>query len=188
MRWLHLISGLFCTAFLLMYGLSAVQMSHPSWIPVHTTTSEQQISLSNGAADTPRSLGLALMREHGVRGELRTITQRPDGFSLQIMRPGTTYEVNYRRGESTVSIRTTVESLFGILEGIHVTGGVTHDFWLLDLWGVFVALTSLGLFVLGATGLVLWFRIHTERLIGGAILAGGLGAGLGLIVLIRLQA
>ena len=54
-------------------------------------------------------------------------------------------------------------------------------------WGAFVAVSSLPLLLLGATGVYMWFRQYKERLVGGIILAVGLIVGIGLLVATRLQ-
>jgi hypothetical protein len=53
------------------------------------------------------------------------------------------------------------------------------------VWAVFVALISVALIVLSLTGIYLWFKIHTERVIGIILLVLSLGYSLTLIVLIR---
>ena len=53
------------------------------------------------------------------------------------------------------------------------------------MWAFFVALVSVALIVLSLTGIYLWFKIHTERVIGIILLALSLGYSLTLIVLIR---
>jgi hypothetical protein len=67
------------------------------------------------------------------------------------------------------------------MAGFYREQGVTH--W----WGTFVALSSLALRLLGATGVYMWFRQYKEQLVGGIILAVGLIVGVGLLVATRLQ-
>jgi len=73
----------------------------------------------------------------------------------------------------------------GMLNRIHHIGRLWHEFTLTNVWAVFVGLVSVALMVLSVTGIYLWFKIHTERVIGSILLALSLGYGLTLIVLIR---
>jgi len=55
----------------------------------------------------------------------------------------------------------------------------------LNAWGALVAVLSLALFVIGATGIYLWFKLHQERVIGAILLTLSLGYSLTLMVLAR---
>ena len=48
-------------------------------------------------------------------------------------------------------------------------------------------LTSIGLLLMGASGIYLWFETHDERKIGSVLLTSALVFGLGLLVLVRIQ-
>ena len=84
-----------------------------------------------------------------------------------------------------VKIRTNVANFMGMMNRIHHVGGLWHDYTLTNVWGVFVGLISVMLIVLSLTGIYLWFKIHTERVIGVALLALSLSYSLTLIALIR---
>ena len=72
-----------------------------------------------------------------------------------------------------------------MLNRIHHLAGQGHDFGLINAWGVCVGLVSAALILLGATGIYLWFKIHSERVIGVVLLAINLGICVTLLVLIR---
>ena len=67
---------------------------------------------------------------------------------------------------------------------MHATFGVEHEYGPHNLWGVLMLLTSVGLLVLGGTGLYLWFRMRSERRVGSILLAANLVFGVVLIALI----
>ena len=60
-----------------------------------------------------------------------------------------------------------------------------HEYPPLNRWSAVSGLVSLGLLLLGATGLYLWFRNHSERWIGAALLGAGGGLAAVLIVWMR---
>jgi hypothetical protein len=52
--------------------------------------------------------------------------------------------------------------------------------------GALAGLVSAALLIMGVTGMLLWFRMRNERLVGTVLIAGGLVWGLGLIVAMRM--
>jgi hypothetical protein len=52
-------------------------------------------------------------------------------------------------------------------------------------WAYAAVLVSLALLTLGTTGIYLWFRNHSERWIGGALVVVEVAIALGLIVSMR---
>ena len=175
----HLILGLFCCLFLLMYAVSSVQMSHNRWFDNKPRVTESEVAVHGG---NPREVAAELMAQ-GLRGELAAVFTTPLGASFRIVRPGTVYEVTWTNGMA--KIRTNEANFMGMLNRIHHIGGLWHDFKLMNVWAFFVGVVSAALLILGGTGIYLWFKIHEERMIGTVLLALGLGYGLTLIVLIR---
>ncbi|MCP5111532.1 MAG: hypothetical protein GY953_11930, partial [bacterium] len=82
-------------------------------------------------------------------------------------------------------VRTSTLGYLAMFNRLHVAGGLHHDYRLFNLWGFMVGVISVGLILLGATGLYLWFKLHNERRIGTVLLTLGLAFSLGLMVLIR---
>lgn len=186
-RTLHLLLGLFFMLFLLMYGVSSVQMAHPDWFEMPPTTTEERLPVQAGAAYDARALAAHLMRDYDLRGELRNVSETDDGYAFRVVRPGTVHEVSYERGASDALVRTHVAGVMGMLNRIHHIGGVQHEYALLNVWGVLVALTSVGLILLGLTGVYMWFTSHRKRRRPGAVLlAFSLTVSLTLLVLMRI--
>jgi len=179
----HLLIGLFAFLFLLMYGVSAVQMAHNKWFSNKPAVTESEIALTPGG--DARSVARELMDRHGLKGELAQVRKAGSGFSFRIVRPGTVYEVAYATETGTANVKTNVANIMGMLNRIHHVGGLWHEYTLTNVWAVFVALVSVALIVLSLTGIYLWFKIHTERVIGIILLVLSLGYSLTLIVLIR---
>lgn len=182
----HLLLGLFSCAYALMYGVSSVQMAHNRWFNLRPAVTESRISLPVDVLANARMAALELMNRHGLRGDLRQLTQRDGGYAFRIIRPGTVHEVQHKQSEPDVLVRTSVAGFLGMLNRIHHTGGLWHDYWLINFWGVFVAVVSVALVLLAGTGIYLWFKIHSERRIGLALLTLNLGYSLTLIVLMRI--
>jgi hypothetical protein len=184
-RWLrgtHLSLGAFCCAFLLMYGVSALQMAHFNLRPAVTETT---IALrADGAADA-RAVARQLMERGAVRGVLRNVTATDDGFRFRVERMGVAHQVTWSRTRGEAHIRTQDAGVLGALNRIHHTAGLWHESPLLNAWGVFVAIVSAALVLLSATGIYLWFKLKRLRKSGALVLAAGLAYSLTLIILIR---
>ena len=69
---------------------------------------------------------------------------------------------------------------------LHTNHGFWHEFMPANGWSLLSLLGSVGLFLLGATGIYLWFCHHEERVIGFVILAVGLVYSLTTLVLSRI--
>jgi hypothetical protein len=186
LRNLHLFLGLFFILFLLMYGASSVQMAHPTWFDMEPAVTEARLPLPADAAYNARALASHLIEQQVVRGELRNVAEAEEGYTFRVVRPGTVHEVEYVRGEDDVLVRTHVAGFMGMLNRIHHIGGVHHEYALLNVWGILVFLTSVGLILLGLSGVYMWFKSHrTRRTAGALLLAVSLTVSTALIILMR---
>ena len=142
---------------------------------------EEEVPLPAGNHDA-RAIARQLMDQHGLKGELAQVRDT----RFRIVRPGTVYEVDYSPETGVAKVKTNVANFMGMLNRIHHIGGLWHDFTLTNVWSVFVGIVSAALIILAISGIYLWFKIHTERVIGVVLLALSLGYSLTLIVLIRM--
>jgi hypothetical protein len=190
-RWIrntHLFLGLFSAAFLLMYGVSAIQMAHSRWFPSRPKVTQSEISISAANGGGVRSVARELMDRHGMKGELQQVREAEGGIRFNIVRPGTVYEVDYSPSMNTAKVRTNTANFIGMLNRIHHIGGLWHEYSIVNVWGFFVGVISAAIILLSLSGIYLWFKIHTERVIGTILLAVSLGYSLTLIVLLRMAA
>lgn len=180
LRAIHLCTALFCLPFLLMYAVSGVQMAHRRWFPLRSCVAVRNVRLPAGIADAR-----AAARELRVRGELAAVQASAGGLRFRIAGPGAVHEVEYSIATGIARVRTTDSGFAGTLNRIHQAQGLWHEDALVNAWAAALGVVSLGLLVLGATGLYLWFRIHGERWIGCVLLAAGGGLAAALIVSMR---
>ena len=181
LRTLHLCAALFLCAFLLAYAISAVQLAHRQWIHPAEHTTVDDFALNPGLTDA-RVVARELMDRHSVRGELTHI--EPSFF--RVARLGTVYEVAYSSATGVANVRTSTRGFMSVLNFIHISRGFSHAYAPMNLWSVMLALVSIGLLTLGASGLYLWFRNHRERVIGTILLMVGAGLAAVLIVSMRM--
>lgn len=188
MRNVHLILGLAFVLMLGVYMVSSVRLAHRSWFSAKPTVSERTLPVDPGRASTPRALGSYLIEEHGLRGEIVRIQPAGDGeFSLLIRRLGTGYQIRYTEGATEVQVRENRQAFTGMLLGMHFAHGFWHEDELINVWGAVLLLTSCGLFLIGITGVYLWFKTYDERRVGTVLLVGGLSFAFISMYLIRSQ-
>jgi hypothetical protein len=178
-RALHLFCGLCALPLLLLYFASGVQMAHRSWWRAASRVKEQSYTL-------PKNLDAReVARRLPIHGELERVSPAPDGQNLLIARPGVTIRVSYSSATGEAHVGVTTAGFLTVLTGLHRASGMDHAWLPLNLWSAALALMSLSLTVLGATGLYLWFQARAMRTAGFILLAGGAGMALALSISMR---
>jgi len=167
----HLLLASFSLPFLIMYSVSAVQMSHSAWFQTKPAVTERELSLAAGQTDARIVARDIMDRRPDVKGELSNAQATDAGLSLRIVVPGTVHEVRYDRAAGTARIKTSVAGVMGMLNRLHHWAGFWHEPLSMKAWAVFVAGVSVGLLLLGASGLYMWFTRRPERRIGLVLLA-----------------
>jgi hypothetical protein len=180
-RSLHLCAGLFCVVFLVMYAVSAVQMTHGTWLHMQPRVTERSVELPPGLADA-RAAARGLAERYGISGELTAIRVSPARLGFRVLRPGMVWQADYQSATGGTKIRVTDTGLLGVLNRIHQMRGVWHVWSAYNAWAVLLAMVGAGILTLGASGLYLWWKTNHDRRLSGAVLAiavavaGGLAA------------
>jgi hypothetical protein len=186
MRNLHLIFGLVFFVFALVFAVSSLVIIYRPWLPQSRDDSERTVQVSAASAATPRALALEMVRNHDLQGDLREIEQTEDGMQFVIVRPGTRHEIAYSSSSGKAKIQTRRQGFLEVLVQLHTNHGFWHDFLPSNAWALLSLLGSIGLFLLGATGIYLWYCHHEERVIGSVLLVAGLLYGITTLALSRM--
>jgi hypothetical protein len=186
MRNIHLGLGLMFVLVALVFAASSLVIIYRPWLGTAVKPTEVTIPLSAAAAASPRAAALELMTVHGFRGELRQIQQRTGTFSFLIVRPGESNAVTYTPESGAATIATTRQGALETLVQLHTTHGFWHDYLPSNLWAALAFLGSLGLILLGVTGIYLWF-LRYRSWVGGVLLGFGVIFACITLVLTRLQ-
>jgi hypothetical protein len=187
-KWLrntHLLLGLGASLFLLMYGLSALQLAHPSWFRPKPTVSHERIALALRGSAPAQTVAQALIDGHGLRGDVAEARVTPAGCHFKIIRPGEVDTVDYSSETGIANVERSVTDFLFFLNRFHQTGGVHHSYVWLNVWAVVTALASIVLILISLTGIYLWFKLREERVTGAFLLTVCLGFSLTLIALLR---
>lgn len=185
MRNVHLIFGLLFFFYALLFALSSLTIIYRPMLKLTYDTEERTVRVTAERADTPRALALELMQNHGMKGDLRDIKQQGETMRFVIARPGTQSDVTYSPSSREARIQTRREGFLETLVHLHTNHGFWHDFVPANAWALLSLLGSVGMLLLGVTGIYLWFCHHEERVIGFVILTVGLAYSLTMLVLSR---
>jgi hypothetical protein len=187
MRNTHLVLGLLFVAMVLVFALSSMVIIYRPWMPTDDAEPiERVVAVAPEAASSPRSLALELMRSHDLKGTLGPIEEDAEAIKFRIFRPGTEVRVEYNRASGEALLKTRRWGALQMLVQLHVNHGFWHDDGPANAWAAFSLLTSIGMLLLGVSGIYLWFMHHQERLIGGVLLGVGFGYAIVTLTLIRL--
>ncbi len=184
-RNVHLLLASFSLPFLIMYGVSAVQMSHSTWFPMKPAVVERELALASGQSDARQVAREIMSRQPDMKGELSNVQTSASGLTLRIVVPGTVHEVRYDRASGIARIKTSVAGVMGMLNRLHHWAGFWHEPLSMKAWAVFVSVVSLGLLLLGASGIYMWFTRRPERRIGIALLTVNLIFAVTVLTLLR---
>ncbi len=187
-RWIrniHLALGSFFFLFVLLYGVSSIPFAHPSWIPDTPTVTKASVPVDPAAAGDARAVALQIMQRPEYRGMLKGVRRDAEGYRFRIVRFGAAHEIRYPAGAAEAQVTTRTMNWMGTLIRMHVIAGVAQGSPVYDVWGWLVALTSAALFLLGATGVYLWYKMLAERRAGLVLIVLGTVFSLTLLVWIR---
>jgi hypothetical protein len=184
LRTIHLLCGVLSLPMLLMYGVSAVQMAHSNWFSLKPAVTERQVPAAAGETDG-RRLARNLMRATGLRGEITSVSETPDGFLVRLTIPGTVHEIRYNRASGTADIRTSVAGTLGFLNRLHHAAGFWHDWSPMKVWALLVAVVSFATVGLAVTGLWMWWLRRQERVSGLILLLANVAFAVVVLSLLR---
>ena len=187
MRNIHLGLGLTFVLMALIFAVSSLVIIYRPWLGSSPHISESTVQLSVEAAANARAAARELMADHAMKGDLQQIRENGDIVSFRIVRPGEVVEVKYGRSTREATINTRRHGALETLVQLHVNHGLWHEYVPSNIWAAMSLLASVGLLLLGATGIYLWFAHHSERLIGGVLLGLGLSYGFITLILTRLE-
>ena len=174
-RTLHLCAGLFLLAPMLVYFASSVQLAHRSWWPVTRVIKKSTVGVSS--VKDGRAIARELMDRGLVRGEIRQILQSSGSLTISLRNPGTSYSVKCMA--DSCEIQKTTAGFAGLLTSLHSWSG-------LNAWGGVLIVVSLGLLLLGITGIWMALTNPRERRTNAILLVLSMSCALYLLISMRL--
>jgi hypothetical protein len=199
-RRLHFYLGLYFIFFIWLFSISGLVLNHGKW-PFADFWPEREETSSTHAiaipvADGDLEAARALMSQLGIVGEVNSTERDPTGqeFKFQVTRPGQTVNVEADFAARSAEVKEIRVNAWGVMSALHHFTGVSmddperqRDWWLTTLWSIAMDAIALGLVLLVASGLYLWYRLKRKRALGLVAIAAGLACcgfflfGLGLV-------
>lgn len=185
-RKLHYYLGLYLLLFLWLFSISGLILNHPKWAAGQFWSKRKETiaerSIRSPAVASDAGIAADLMRQLAIVGEVSDVERDPAGakFNFQVVKPGRVVRVaaDFTTGRAAV---TDIDlNAWGALDALHKFTGVRMDRpneerdWLLTrLWSLAMDALAIGLVILIASGLYLWYRLRQKRI--GGIIALALG-------------
>ncbi|MCC6264611.1 MAG: PepSY-associated TM helix domain-containing protein [Bryobacterales bacterium] len=185
MRNIHLALGVSFFLVALLFALSSTVLMYRSWFPKSVDRTNASVRLEPGLDG--RAAALALMRMHGITGDLYDIRAEGSDLRFRIARPGTEAAVAYSPATGEAKLETRRYNFYEMLVQLHTNHGFWHDTATSNAWALLSLGVSIGLLLLGASGIYLWYKHPKERLIGNILLAIGFAVPAVALLITRLQ-
>lgn len=178
-RRLHLYLGLALLPWFLVYGVSSIPFSHPSWGEsiygklVWTTRYEKPYKLTTAPDADLKTVGAVLQREVGVKGAYGTYQPDPRRINVYVHTFWTATQISYDIEKQFLRAEDRPFRWDHFLTGMHARGGFQSDDPLVDAWGVVVDIVCIAFLVWIASGLYMWWHIRRHRVWGWIALGCG---------------
>jgi hypothetical protein len=161
LRNVHLLFGLVSLPFLLMFGVSSVQMAHSKWFNV-----KPQVSVGPSATiEAGLTDAAEVTRRLALRGDVRGKLPK-----FRVVIPGIVHEVTYVPSTGVATVSTSRSPFLGVLNRLHHAAGLWPNWAPLRWWGAVVGLVSLATIGLAVTGIWMWWARRQDRVIGLVLL------------------
>ncbi len=180
-RKLHYYLGLYFLLFLWLFSISGLILNHPKWASGEfwNERKESKSELPIRAPDIASDVGIAndLMRQLAIVGEVGDVGRDPVSatFNFQVVKPGHVSRVSADLAAGRASVTEIELNAWGAMDALHKFTGVrldrpneSRDWLLTRLWSLAMDALAVGLVILIASGLYLWWRLRQKR-VGGMI-------------------
>jgi len=185
-RKLHYYAGLYLLFFVWLFAFTGLLLNHGDWHFAEFWPNRRQSSYERHIA-TPNSGGdlqqaREILNQLGIDGEIEWTTTRADSqnFDFRASRPGHIFEVHTDLAQNRVSVQRIDLNAWGVIHILHTFTGVrfgdtrnNRDWFLTSVWAFTMDAVAIGLILMVATSLYMWFRLVAKRLLGLCALAAG---------------
>lgn len=185
-RRMHFYLGLYFLLFIWLFSISGLVLNHGKW-EFADYWPDREESTATRAIEVPAATGdLAiardLMRQLGLSGEVNRTERKAGGdeFAFQATRPGHVFDVEANLATGRAEVKQVRVNVWGIMSALHHFTGVKigeperqRDWSLTTVWIVAMDAIALGLIVLVASGLYLWYHLKHKRALGVVAVAAG---------------
>lgn len=181
---IHLYSGLLCSSYLIIFGVSSLHFNHPftESSPTPLPSWERQLQVTD--RDDTRALSNEIREAIGLMGwtiPWRTYRDDDGNLHFDVDRPGKKYTVHVFFKEGRIKVDEARTGFWPVVNSLHALMRLPSSPFM-SLWGVYTEICTWVVLFSAGSGIYFWTRRHRERLIGWLMLAAGSGASLSFMV------
>ena len=184
MRSIHLYTGLFLVPWMMVYATSALLINHGpalrEWLdiqpPKQEVVREVEFTPSDSFPENLDQQAAAILVHLDLEGAHRVLPAQSNERQLKIFRMCArgNYIITWNRVEKSIVVQQQQPfSYIRLINFLHFKGGYSQPYLAHKLWAVVVDLVALSIVFWVVSGVYIWARRPTKRLLGGIFLLGG---------------
>jgi hypothetical protein len=175
---LHTYIGLYFVVFIWLFSVSGLLLNHPRWEFARFWSDREEVtyqaSIESGSVGGDLSMARSIMDQMKVIGEIDQVTTFNDGrFKFRAVKPGHIFEAITNATRDSASVKEITTNSWGVLHLLHSFNGVEfgkaekqRDWILTWVWVIAMDALCLGLAVVVASGIYLWWSMSGKRALG----------------------
>jgi hypothetical protein len=176
---LHLYFGLSCAVYLIIFGLSSLNMNHHfGWMQPVNSEKHWEAGVTVPEIDDNGQLAQALRDSLGLMGWAPPwrFRMQPDTIRFAVVHLGKEYKISVVKDDGKVDVTEVTKGFWPTLNSLHFLGeSIPRGPWLLNSWQYYQDMTVLFIMFSIVSGVYLWAKRPTERKIGLSLLFGVTG-------------
>jgi len=162
-RNIHLYTAFVIASFLLMYFLTGAVMIMGSIFPRNYKTFTEKVAIKNN--QTEMETLVEICKQYNIYGDQSSNTDSKGRRNYSYFRPGYRAEISFMESEDFVLIKINEGTFASVMNDFHRLRGYKGN-WTHVIWSLLYDLCCIALFVFAITGVYLWWKIETKKLIG----------------------
>lgn len=193
MRSIHLYTGLFLVPWMMVYATSAFLINHGpalrEWLdiqpPKQEITREIDFTPGDSFPENQDDQAAAILRHLDLDGAHRVLTGQSNARQLRLFRMCArgNYIVTWNRAEKRIVVQQQKPfSYFRLINFLHFKGGYGQPYPAHIVWAVIVDCVAVSIVFWVISGVYIWARRPSKRLLGGIALLGGIGLFIALVL------
>jgi hypothetical protein len=171
---LHLYAGLFCSAYLLVYGVTSLAFNHAWGAGAKAGAArEWRAEVAPPQAAEPQAMAEEIRDRLGLMGWAPPGEVRGDGSTslrFTVERPGKSYKIQWQRRQGLAQVRETRKGFWPVLKAMHGLRAPPPNANFLHAWGWYTEITTFLVVFVALSGLYLWRARRIELFVGGVVL------------------
>ena len=184
---IHLYVGLFCTPYLIIFGVSSLSFNHANmkeaFTPIDSTLLNYQFDKVNFSS--PKKLDSALTDSLKLMGWFIPWESHVDsvGFHVNHRHLGRDYRFSGEWGKQPIKMVTNSTRKISMIKGLHGLGEkIPGAPWWINAWQYYQDLTVYALLFWVCSGLIMWWQSKTRNMTSTIFLFGSVGLSIGLMI------